>query len=201
MHEQPNIRIQDRTLQPLNHQGSSVSEVGILLYQQPAWQAFEREGEGNQPATQATIPTGCTTLLYWELKERERLEKGCVHFTVVGVQEIYQGNTVLYIMTEMLVRCWKREKRRERIAKLAGRCSFSFSRGEKSRTSSGTRVARCKLQRALYSLPARRGFFTAWILAFHLKNIMPTVCYACSLGGTLGGGALRDDTKSGFVTD
>ena len=119
----------------------------------------------------------------------------------MGVQKIYQGNTDLYIMTEMLVRCWKREKRRERIAKLAGRCSFSFSRGEKSRTSSGTRVARCKLQRALYSLPARRGFFTAWILAFHLKNIMPTVCYAYSLGGTLGGGALRDDTKSGFVTD
>ena len=103
-------------------------------------------------------------------------------------------------MTEMLVRCWKRAKRRERIAKLAGKCSFRHAE-KKLRTSSGTRVARCKLQRALYSLPARRGFFTAWILAFHLKNIMPTVCYACSLEGTLGGGALRDDTKSGFVTD
>ena len=89
----------------------------------------------------------------------------------VRVQKIYQGDTVSHVMTEMLVRCWKREKWRERIAKLAGKCLFSqFSRGEKSRTSSGTRVARYKLQRALYSLPARRGFFTAWILAFHLKS-------------------------------
>ena len=43
----------------------------------------------------------------------------------------------------------------------------SFSRGEKSRTTSGTRVARCKLQRTLYSPPpppTRRGFFPAWIL-------------------------------------
>ena len=30
------FRILDRTFQPLNHQGSSVSEVGILLYQQGA---------------------------------------------------------------------------------------------------------------------------------------------------------------------
>ena len=48
--------------------------------------------------------------------------------------------------------------------------SPGFSRGEKSRTSSGTRVARSKLQRALYSLPARRGFFKEWILAFYLKS-------------------------------
>ena len=61
-------------------------------------------------------------------KERERLEKGCVHFTVVGVQKIYQGGTVSCIMTEMLVRCWKRAKRRERIAKLAGKCSFFLTR-------------------------------------------------------------------------
>ena len=86
-------------------------------------------------------------------KRSENLEKGCVHFmmyiTVVGVQKIYQGDTVSYIMTEMLVvRCCKRAKRRERIAKLAGKCSFL--RGEKSRTTSGTRVARCKLQQALY---------------------------------------------------
>ena len=40
--------------------------------------------------------------------------------TVVGVQKIYQGDTVSYITTEMLVRCCKRTKRRERIAKLAG---------------------------------------------------------------------------------
>ena len=98
-------------------------------------------------------------------KRSENLEKGCVHFmmyiTVVGVQKIYLGDTVSYIMTEMLVRCCKRAKRRERIAKLAGK--WSFSRGEKSRTTSGTRVARCKLQRALYPPPphppARRGFF------------------------------------------
>ena len=84
----------------------------------------------------------------------ENLEKGCVHFmyiTVVGVQKIYQGDTVRNIMTEMLVRCCKRAKRRERITKLAGK--WSFSRGEKSRTTSGTRVARCKLQRALYPPP------------------------------------------------
>ena len=55
------------------------------------------------------------------------------------MQKIYQGDTVSYIMTEMLVRCWKRAKRRERITKLAGKCSFSLSRGEKSRTSSRTR--------------------------------------------------------------
>ena len=106
-------------------------------------------------------------------KRSENLEKGCVHFmtyiTVVGVQKIYQGDTVSYIMTEMLVvRSCKRAKRRERIAKLAGKCSFS--RGEKSRTTSGTRVARCKLQRALYPPsyrhpPARRGFFPAWLTA------------------------------------
>ena len=95
-------------------------------------------------------------------KRSENLGKGCVHFmmyiTVVGVQKIYRGVTVSYIMTEMLVRCWKKKKRcwkrarrREQITKLAGKCSFSFSRGEKSRTSSRTRVARCKLQRALYS--------------------------------------------------
>ena len=62
----------------------------------------------------------------------------------MGVQKIYQGDTVSYIMTEMLVRCWKREKRRERIAKLAGNArsvSPGFLRGEKSRPSSGTRVA------------------------------------------------------------
>ena len=103
-------------------------------------------------------------------KRSENLEKGCVHFmmyiTVMGVQKIYQGDTVSYIMTEMLVRSCKRAKRRERIAKLAGK--WSLSRGEKSRTTSGTRVARCKLQRALYPPspppplpPARRGFFPA----------------------------------------
>ena len=96
-------------------------------------------------------------MICWQVDEvktkAENLEKGCVHFmmyiTVVGVQKIYQGDTVSYIMTEMLVvRCCKRAKRRERIAKPAGKCSFL--RGEKSRTTSGTRVARCKLQQALY---------------------------------------------------
>ena len=94
------------------------------------------------------------------------MEKGSrkaapVHFTVVGVQKICQGVTVSYIMTELLVRCWKRAKWRERIAKLAGKCLFSFSRGEKSRTSSGTRVARCKLQRALHWSTTTTRFFVS----------------------------------------
>ena len=109
-------------------------------------------------------------------KRSENLEKGCAHFmmyiTVVGVQKIYRGDTVSYIMTEMLVTCCKRAKRRERIAKLAGK--WSFSRGEKSRTTSGTRVARCKLQRALYPPPPpyhlQEEVSFAWILAFHLKS-------------------------------
>ena len=49
-------------------------------------------------------------------KARERLRPfhGC------GGAENISGGTVSCIMTEMLVRCWKRAKRRERIAKLAG---------------------------------------------------------------------------------
>ena len=96
-------------------------------------------------------------------KEKGSRKAAPVQFTVVGVQKIYQGDTVSYIMTEMLVRCWKRAKRRERIAKLAGKCSFRHAE-KKLGTSSGTRVARCKLQRALYSPPLqeevslRQGF-------------------------------------------
>ena len=61
-------------------------------------------------------------------KARERLRP--FHSCGDG-ENISGGGTVSCIMTEMLVRCWKRAKRRERIAKLAGKCSF-LSHAEKN---------------------------------------------------------------------
>ena len=112
-----------------------------------------RKGRGRELAYHAGYYTSrvyYTSVLGAERKRkaRERLRP----FHSCGVQKIYQGGTVSCIMTEMLVRCWKRAKRRERIAKLAGKCSFRHAE-KKLRTSSGTRVARCKLQRVLYPPP------------------------------------------------
>ena len=120
--EHPNTRSDVLATEP---PGSSVSEVGILLCQQ-------------------SVLHFCSGS--W------KKEKGCVHFTVVGVQKIYQGDTVSYIMTEMLVRCWKRAKQRERIAKPADKCSF-FLTGRKIKNNLWNQgsYSRCKLQRALYS--------------------------------------------------
>ena len=109
-----------------------------------------------------------------ENKRSEKLDKACVHFTmyitVVRVQKIYQGDTVSYIM---LVICCKRTKRPERIAKLAGKCSFFLTR-RKIKNNLWNQGSEVYITASFIYLPppAKSGFFPAWILAFHLKSFI-----------------------------
>ena len=113
---------------PWVSRGSSQS-ILCFFFRMICWQVDEVKTKDQKTSRKAAFISWCISQLW-----------GC---------KKYIRETVSYIMTEMLVvRCCKRAKRRERIAKLAGKCSFL--REEKSRTTSGTRVARCKLQQALY---------------------------------------------------